>query len=124
MYAAGAYPTLVQNDEHILVKGLQPGHGMVGAYKWGDGISAPRSSHPAGRRCASPFKPPLMACQMLPPIWRRTVQLHSSSWRTKYQHKANMNFLSFFPSSLFFSSTAADGEEPTSAGGTFSCLVT
>lgn len=37
MYAAGANPTLVQNDEHILVKGHRPGHGIVRVYKWGMG---------------------------------------------------------------------------------------
>lgn len=35
MYATGANPTLVQNDEHVLVKGHRPGWGIVGASEWG-----------------------------------------------------------------------------------------
>lgn len=34
MYATGANPTLVQNDEHVLVKGHRPGHSIVSAYEW------------------------------------------------------------------------------------------
>lgn len=37
MDATGANPTLVQNDEHILVKGHRPGHSIVAVYEWGMG---------------------------------------------------------------------------------------
>lgn len=37
MYATGANPTLVQNDEHILVKGHRPGQIIVAVYKRGMG---------------------------------------------------------------------------------------
>lgn len=38
MYATGANPTLVQNDEHVLVKGHRPGRGIVGAPEWEGGM--------------------------------------------------------------------------------------
>lgn len=40
MYATGANPTLVQNDEHILVKGHKPGRSRVSVYEWGMGCDA------------------------------------------------------------------------------------
>lgn len=39
MYATGANPTLVQTDEHILVKGHRPGHRIVALYEWGMGTN-------------------------------------------------------------------------------------
>lgn len=37
MFATGANPTLVQNDEHMLFKGHRPGHSIVRAHEWGMG---------------------------------------------------------------------------------------
>lgn len=83
IYATGANPTLVQNDEHILVKGHRPGHSIVRVYKWGMGCDRLRSvvavwSITAGRMlclqvagvsgvtfCMLPW----ITCQMLLHIW-------------------------------------------------------
>lgn len=39
MYATGANPTLVQNDEHVLVEGHRPGRGTKRGCEWGKGCA-------------------------------------------------------------------------------------
>lgn len=79
MYATGANPTLVQNDEHVLVKGHRPGHSIVSVYEWRMG-SDTVPGYVSGQQCVvefctlqvagvSAFMFPWISSQMLLPIW-------------------------------------------------------
>lgn len=128
MYATGANPTLVQNDEHILVKGHRPGRSIVAVYKWGRGcdtvpgyaswrqcgvfvLAGCRTLQVAGVSGFMCRMLPWIACQISPHIWWCTVQLKiklNQQWYRQLRHwilwhscnKANIIFLSSPPPSF------------------------
>lgn len=106
MYATGANPTLVQNDEHILVKGHRPGRSIVAVYKWGRGcdtvpgyaswrqcgvfvLAGCRTLQVAGVSGFMCRMLPWIACQISPHIWWCTVQLKiklNQQWYRQLRH--------------------------------------